>query len=583
MGQGAMIRRLRLASGLVMLSYVTMHLLNHALGLMSIWAMERTLRWVMALWTQWPMQLLLYGGFFVHYALALWALWQRRSLRLRASEAAQVALGFAIPLLLVRHVVNIRVANDLFGAGADNYAHVLWVYAVHAPSLGLLQLTVLVVAWSHAVIGLHFWLRVRPWYGRVRELALTVAVLVPVLALLGIFEAGRQVAALAAADPAWTERAFGSIGLPSPQTSAVLEEIIDALTWLFLALPAAVLLARAIRYFWQRRRGLIRISYPDGRSVEVLRGTSVLEASRLARIPHASVCGGRGRCSTCRVRVRTALPGLPPPSEEEQRVLDRIGARRNVRLACQLRPNMPVEVTPLLPHFAHAADGTRRVDLAEGREREIAVLFADIRGFTALAEGRLPYDIVFILNRYFDAMGRAIEHAGGRLDKFIGDGVMALFGIEGDGDAACRDALTAARLMSLGLADLNAALRGELAEPLRIGIGIHAGPAIVGEMGYGAAAALTAIGDAVNTASRLEALTKSYQCELIVSDEVIARAGLDRGLFDWQDTELRGKQERLAIAILASAQNLPLDEPADQSAPAPEPLTPAAASLRSRM
>jgi adenylate cyclase len=581
MGQGAMIRRLRLASGLVMLSYVTMHLLNHALGLVSLAVMERTLHWVMALWAQWPMQTLLYGGFFVHYALALWALWQRRSLRLRASEAAQVVLGFAIPLLLVRHVVNIRVANDLFGAGADNYAHVLWVYAVHAPSLGLIQLAVLVVAWSHAMIGLHFWLRVRPWYGRVRELALTVAVLVPVLALLGIFEAGRQVAALAAADPAWTEKAFGGIGLPSPQTSAVLEEIIDALTWLFLALPAAVLLARALRYFWQRRRGLIRISYPDGRSVEVLRGTSVLEASRLARIPHASVCGGRGRCSTCRVRVRTALPGLPPPSEEEQRVLDRIGARRNVRLACQLRPNMPVEVTPLLPHFAHAADGTRRVDLAEGREREIAVLFADIRGFTALAEGRLPYDIVFILNRYFDAMGRAIEHAGGRLDKFIGDGVMALFGIEGDGDAACRDALTAARLMSLGLAELNAALRGELAEPLRIGIGIHAGPAIVGEMGYGAAAALTAIGDAVNTASRLETLTKSYQCELIVSDEVIARAGLDRGLFDWQDTELRGKQERLAIAILASAQNLPLDEPADQ--PTPEPLTPAAASLRSQM
>src|SRR5436305_14602900 len=97
-------------------------------------------------------------------------------------------------------------------------------------------------------------------------------------------------------------------------------------------------------------------------------------------------------------------------------------------------------------------------------------------------------------------------------------------------------------------------------------------------MGYGAAAALTAIGDAVNTASRLEALTKSYQCELIVSDEVIARAGLDRGLFDWRETELRGKQERLAIAILARAQDLPLGEPADQPIPAAVP--PAAAPPR---
>src|SRR5438067_7904789 len=552
-----MIGRLRLATGLVMLSYVTVHLLNHAVGLVSLAAMERTLRWVMALWTQWPMQLLLYGSFGIHYTLALWALWQRRSLRLRSSEWAQLVLGFAIPLLLLRHVVNIRVATDFFGISPDDYSFVLWVYTVRAPWLGVIQLIVLVVAWSHAMIGLHFWLRVRPWYGRFRELALTIAVLVPVLALLGIFEAGRYVAEQAAADPAWARNAFAEMTRPSPETGAALEQIIDGLTWLFLALPAAVLLARAVRHLWQRRRGLVRISYPDGRAIDVLRGTSVLEASRLARIPHASVCGGRGRCSTCRVRVRTALPGLPAPSEEEQRVLNRIGARRNVRLACQLRPTGPIEVTPLLPPFAHAADGARRVDHAEGSEREIAVLFADIRGFTALAEGRLPYDIVFILNRYFDAMGRAIEQAGGRLDKFIGDGVMALFGVEGEAEAGCRDALAAAGLMSLRLIELNRSLRGELAEPLRIGIGIHAGPAIVGEMGYGSAAALTAIGDAVNTASRLETLTKQCECELIVSDEVIVRAGLDRNLFAWQDTEIRGKQERLAIAILSRDLDLP--------------------------
>ena len=88
----------------------------------------------------------------------------------------------------------------------------------------------------------------------------------------------------------------------------------------------------------------------------------------------------------------------------------------------------------------------------QGSEREIAILFADIRGFTALAEGRLPYDVVFVLNRYFSAMGRAIESAGGRVDKFIGDGVMALFGIESGPQAGCRAALAAARLMSERLA-----------------------------------------------------------------------------------------------------------------------------------
>jgi adenylate cyclase len=180
----------------------------------------------------------------------------------------------------------------------------------------------------------------------------------------------------------------------------------------------------------------------------------------------------------------------------------------------------------------------------------------------------LPYDIVFLLNRYFAAMGQAVESAGGRVDKFIGDGVMALFGVEGDVAAACRDALGAARLMSQRLGEVNRALQGELAAPLRIGIGIHAGPAIVGEMGFSGAASITAIGDAVNTASRLEALTKEYECELIVSDEVIARAGLDRSRFRWQETEIRGKQETLAIAILASAADLPLGEPAAPPEPA---------------
>ena len=122
-----------------MLAYVTMHLLNHSAGLVSLTAMERTLDWVAGLWALWPMQVLLYGSFVVHYALALSALWQRRSLRLRPSEWAQLALGFAIPLLLVRHVVNIRVAHDWLGTGPDDYTYVLFVFFVRAPWLGVIQ------------------------------------------------------------------------------------------------------------------------------------------------------------------------------------------------------------------------------------------------------------------------------------------------------------------------------------------------------------------------------------------------------------------------------------------------------------
>ena len=538
-----------------MLAYVTMHLLNHAVGLISLQAMEDVLWYIFRIWSNRPAQVLLYGSFLVHYGLALWALWERRSLRLRPSELSQLILGFAIPILLVRHVVGTRIADNFFHTDTGYYAYLLWLYFVRVPEYGYLQMLVLVVAWAHAMIGLHFWLRVRPWYARLQSAALVVAVLVPVLSLLGVIEAGRQVMALAV-DPNWTREAFARMTLPSPETRGALDAIVDGFSWFFGGVVAAVLLARIARRVWRRRHGVVRIGYADGRWVEVTPGTSVLEASRIAGIPHASVCGGRGRCSTCRVRVRGEVHSLDPPSANEMRVLRRIGARPNIRLACMLRPRGAVEVTPLLPPLAIAADGRSRVDFVQGSEREIAILFADIRGFTALAEGRLPYDVVFVLNRYFSAMGRAIESAGGRVDKFIGDGVMALFGIESGTQAGCREALAAARLMSERLAELNLSLRAELDRPLRIGIGIHCGPVIVGEMGYGKAAAITAIGDAVNTASRLETLTKDYDCELVVSDEMVARAGLDFSKFPRHEIEIRGKREMLTVTTFNRAADL---------------------------
>src|SRR5260221_4260370 len=126
-----MIRRLSYDSGRVMLGYVSMLLANHALGLVSLEAMERTLPWVVAIWSQYPMLTLLYGAFLVHYALALWALWQRRTLRLRLSELLQLVLGFAIPVLLVRHVAGTRLGASFFGVATSYYRFVLWAWFVH--------------------------------------------------------------------------------------------------------------------------------------------------------------------------------------------------------------------------------------------------------------------------------------------------------------------------------------------------------------------------------------------------------------------------------------------------------------------
>ena len=152
-----------------------------------------------------------------------------------------------------------------------------------------------------------------------------------------------------------------------------------------------------------------------------------------SRTPISAAVAGAARPAGCGCGVPSAASIRR--AEPERRILRRIGATPNVRLACQLRPKGPVEVTPLLPPFAYARDGNRRVDFAQGSEREIAIMFTDIRGFTALSEGRLPYDVVFILNRYFAAVGRSVEGVGGRVDKFLGDGVMALFGIDNGAEA----------------------------------------------------------------------------------------------------------------------------------------------------
>jgi len=243
------------------------------------------------------------------------------------------------------------------------------------------------------------------------------------------------------------------------------------------------------------------------------------------------------------------------------KVLHRVGAAPDVRLACQLRPRGDLRVTPLLPATAQASDGFARPGYLHGAEREIAILFADLRAFTQLSEHKLPYDLVFLLNRYFAEMGHAVEAAGGRIDKFIGDGVMALFGLDSGVEAGCREALAAARGMYERMQSLNAALIHDHAEPLRIGIGIHTGPAIVGEMGYGKAVSITAVGDSVNTASRIEGLTKTYACELVISEAVALRAGLDLGDAPRHEIEIRGRVERLVVRTFASARDLPVLEP----------------------
>jgi adenylate cyclase len=547
------LRQIRLGAGLVLFAFIATHLLNHALGLVSLAAMEEGRRWFLRLWRNPVGTTALYGAVLTHGLLALWFLYERRTLRMPAWQATQAALGLCLPVLLVGHVLGTRVAHVMFEA-QDSYTRVVLGLWYLAPGVGARQAIAVAVAWIHGCMGLHFWLRFRPWYPRAAIVLFSGALLLPVLALLGFAEAGREVTRLTAT-PGWIDATLLLNHSPGPAERATLATLQRACLHAYAGALALTLLARGVRAALARRR-TIRISYPDGRSVPVTPGFTVLEASRRGEIPHAAVCGGRGRCSTCRVRIVRGGARLPPPDPAEARVLARVGAPPDVRLACQLRPRADVAVVPVLP----ALPPPRTLVAAEqrpGQEQEIAILFADLRGFTRMAEHKLPYDVVFILNRYFDVVGTRIEAAGGIANQFTGDGVMALFGVDAGPDAGARQALAASRGLVEGLADLSRELAHELPAPLRIGIGIHVGHVVVGRMGYGPGVSLTAVGDTVNLASRLEQLTKDYDCELVISETAAVRAGLDVTDLPRHELTVRNRAGALAVYTIAGVAALP--------------------------
>jgi adenylate cyclase len=542
-------RTARLVSGLVLMVFVTMHLANLALNLISIDVADAGLEWLTEPWRTLPGTVLLYGAAAVHVVLVLRTLYLKRTLKMPAKEAAQILLGLFIPLLIAEHVIGVRVYGTMTGIDIDYefVARALWI---DTPSTGVKQVFALLVIWAHGCLGLHFWLRYRDWYPAAAPWLLIAAVLVPVLGLLGFADVGKTV--LEMAHP----------GLPAgvtPERHAAAIETKGAFLKLAYAVAlgavALTLALRALRHI-SARRNLVEIRYEGGQVVRVPKGSTVLEASRIGGIPHYSVCGGKGRCSTCRVRVTAGVDDLPAPGPLERATLSRIHAGPDVRLACQLRPTQSVTVLPLLAAMRERALPAGARPAAPGREQEIAVLFCDIRSFTALADHRLPYDIVFLLNRYFAIVGKAVEQSGGRLDKFIGDGAMALFGLESSAAEACRQALSASAAILADLDRLSEELAAEIPAPLKVAIGIHAGPAIVGAMGYGGTMHVTAIGDTVNVASRLEAAAKEFNAAIVVSDAVVALSGLDLSDYEMREIEIRGSTRPLHVRVVPQGATL---------------------------
>ena len=540
------LRQLRLTTGLILFAYVGSHLLNHALGNISVEAMETGLLVQKWIWQGILGSIALYAALVTHLLLGLWALYERRHFGWTRAEVMQLVLGLAIPLLLANHLLATRISLWLYGT-QKGYAQELYSFWVGAPAFGVVQVVLLIVAWTHGCLGVYFWLRLKRFFAPKAPVLLCAATVLPLLALLGFFQGGRHVAAIASL-PAWraANLALWQIGT-SEENARLLDARYGTLATVF-GLYGTILLARAGRTWRERYGGTCQVFYSNGRSTRVPLGFSVLEASRAAKIPHASICGGRARCSTCRLRVIGG--GEPPASPGEQAVLDWVAAGPSVRLACQWRPVHDVIVAPLIqPHAAYATLRRRELPPA-GEERYVVVLAVDMRDSIRLAETRMPYDTVFIIDRFLATVGAAVTEAGGRATQFTGDGLIAAFGLTCSPAMACRQAIAALFLIASKVAALNEAMAHQLDEPLRFGIGIHGSTAVVGEVGFAETRVFTTLGDAANVACRLEALCKSFGSQAIVSDEVCSLSGLPLATLPLYNTLVRGRQANVGIRVI---------------------------------
>ena len=390
---------------------------------------------------------MLAGAALTHASLAVLKTARRRTLRLPPWEAIQLFLGLAIPYFLIKHVAATRGLHELFDVDVTytQELSILW------PGSVLSQSALLLIVWAHGCIGLHFWLRIRPGIPRAFPYLLALAVAIPVLALWGWIDAARRLWLLGQNTGYLTPEQFAWVNRTTDIGHAILIVVVATIAGALLA------------YRLQRSmvKG-IQITYPGDLAIRTPPGPTLLEISRMSGIPHASVCGGRARCSTCRTKILKGLEHLEPPDANEIAVLERIGAESDVRLACQIRPREDMVVRPLLPARGSGRAAARAADAYYwGVEQTVAVMFIDIRGFTTLSEQRLSYDIVYVLNRYFDVMTRAIDGAGGYVDKFIGDGIMAIFGMSSGAQMGARQALDAAVRIDAALAALNEELAAQ--------------------------------------------------------------------------------------------------------------------------
>src|SRR5258708_38142897 len=188
--RGISLRQVRLVTGVILLAYLVSHFLNHALGNISMKALATGVYFHVRFWQFPPVGMLFYASCLVHTALGVWALYERRHFSWKAIEPIQLVLGLSIPAMVVAHIIGARLGQALYGHEKP-YPHVFFAYWITTPYKAWLLTAVMIVSWVHACLGLHFWLRMKPFYQKAAPFLLAVAVLIPTLSILGLYRGGR--------------------------------------------------------------------------------------------------------------------------------------------------------------------------------------------------------------------------------------------------------------------------------------------------------------------------------------------------------------------------------------------------------
>ncbi len=265
---------------------------------------------------------------------------------------------------------------------------------------------------------------------------------------------------------------------------------------------------------------------PDDIKIDANEGETILMAGLRAGIDHAHLCGGSARCSTCRVIIIEGLENCAPQNADEQSIAEMLRFDPKVRLACQTVVTGDVKLRRLVTDILEDVELTslyiKGVEPCSiGVEKYILILFSDIRGFTPFAENLLPFDVIHVLNLYFQRVGEVLGRHGGSINNYMGDGFMALFEADDPAEGALRAVKAGLNLLD-AVRKLEPYLEELYHKSFQIRIGLHFGQVVAGKLGSPGNKKMTVIGDTVNFASRIEAANKQAGTQFLISEDTYA-------------------------------------------------------------